>query len=186
MKSGTPAGAARSASAGRGRRLALAALLLGLLGSFTMKAQEMGEQSANPGGAEAQCAANLKQIFRLIKAYQHQSAGVLEFPQDLVVNIGPMSHEETLLTCPADTQTGAATGGAARVISYRFVNDPERPALARTAPGRIALVAEERPNHDGKRLVLFYDGSVRALDNEQFERLKRHHFLEPRRVVKNR
>lgn len=175
MESGVSAGAAH-----KGRKLALVALLLCLLVSFTMKAQDMATQSAPQGGAEAQCTANLKRIFKLIRLYEHQSAGVLEFPQDLVKNIAPMTHRETLFTCPADAQPGAAAKGAARTISYRFVNNPKRPALSKTPPGRIAIVAEERPNHDGKRLVLFYDGSVRAFDEEHFATLKNDSFVDTR------
>ena len=43
----------------------------------------------------------------------------------------------------------------------------------------MAIVAEKRANHNGQRFVLFYDGSVRAFDAAQFDKLKNNLFVVP-------
>jgi len=49
--------------------------------------------------------------------------------------------------------------------------------LSKTPPDRVAIIAEKRANHNGQRFVLFYDGSVRAFDTAQFEKLKNNSFV---------
>jgi hypothetical protein len=49
---------------------------------------------------------------------------------------------------------------------------------AKTTPARIAIIAEKGVNHNGKRFVLFYDGSVRGLDAKQFDKLKSRSFID--------
>jgi hypothetical protein len=51
------------------------------------------------------------------------------------------------------------------------------PKLLPIADDRIAIIAEKRANHNGKRFVLFLDGSVRAFDDSQFDKLKRRSFI---------
>jgi len=49
--------------------------------------------------------------------------------------------------------------------------------LSKTPPDKVAIVAEKGANHNGQRFVLFYDGSVRALDAAQFDKLKNNSFV---------
>jgi prepilin-type processing-associated H-X9-DG protein len=58
------------------------------------------------------------------------------------------------------------------------VNDPLKPALSTTPADRVAIIAEKRPNHNGQRFVLFYDGSVRAFDETQFDKLEKNSFVD--------
>ena len=61
--------------------------------------------------------------------------------------------------------------------SYEIVSDPLKTELKGTPPNRVAIVVEKKANHDGKRFVLFYDGSVTAFDEVQFAKLKNNSFV---------
>jgi len=61
--------------------------------------------------------------------------------------------------------------------SYEIVNASTKTELKKSPPDRVAIVAEKRANLEGKRYVLFYDGSVRAFDEAQFAKLKNNSFV---------
>ena len=156
--------------------LGIPVILLLLLSSFPSRSQQMQSPSVSRATAEEQCAANLKDIYKLITAYLHHTARVLGFPHSLD-EIHSLA-EPGLFVCPADKQIPSLAGSDTFQTSYEIVNDPLRSKFSQTAPSRIAIVAEKMPNHNGKRFVLFYDGSVRAFDQADFEKLKSASFID--------
>jgi len=122
--------------------------------------------------SEQKCVENLQQIYRLIRLYVHHSGGI-RFPRD-IQSISSMTERSEIFFCAADArnQKGQQT------YSYEVVNNPLKQAGSGVAKSRIAVVAERQPFHQSKRLVLFYDGTVKPLDDEAFERLKKNAFVE--------
>jgi hypothetical protein len=159
-------------------RLCLSAILMVLLSSFASRAaQDTNNPSPSKTGIDEQCISNLRQVYKLLKLHLHHSAGVLGFPSNFEYLFG-MSKDQQVFICPGDRQMNGAMKTDAFQTSYEFVNDPSKRMLSTTLPGRIAIVAEQRPNHNGRRFVLFYDGSVRAFDKTEFDELKNNAFVD--------
>jgi len=98
-----------------------------------------------------------------------------------------MAEKTNPFTCPADKRLSSHKEDKVSCYpkatrdcpsSYEIVNDPMKAALSKIAPKRIGVIAEKEANHDGHRSVLFWDGSVRAFDNAQFNRLKDNSFID--------
>jgi hypothetical protein len=164
----------KSAMLSKHRRLGLLLILL-LLASFPSRPQEMNKPPVPQAVVREQCIANLKGIYDLIKHYLHHTAGVLGFPPNLD-EIHSLS-EPNLFICPGDKQIGPRAKADTFQTSYEIVNDPLNPKLSTTPAARIAIITEKRANHDGKRFVLFYDGSVRGFEKSQFDKLKNNSFI---------
>jgi hypothetical protein len=139
-------------------------------------AQDMNKPPTNWTSVDEQCAENLHRIYMLIERYLHHSGGALSFPSDLD-EVYLMAKDPKPLICPLDKEVEEGKPDGFRT-SYEIVSDPLQPKLARISARRIAIVIEKRANHNGQRLVLFYDGSVRAFDDQQFDRLKTHSFVD--------
>jgi prepilin-type processing-associated H-X9-DG protein len=137
----------------------------------------MNKQSTSNPNRDEECIANLKRIYRLIKIDQHQSGGLLGLPIDLD-QVYLEASEPKPLICPNDNNVGGSTKPGSHPTSYEVVNDPRKPDLSRIPPEKIAIIAERRPNHNGRRFVLFYDGSVRTFDSAQFDKLKDNSFVD--------
>ena len=185
MRARIPTDAIKTAMVSRRLQLAVPAVLLMLLCLFPSEAQKMNAQASAGTSSDVQCISNLKRIYRLITLDQHQSAGVLGFPTNFD-RIRLMTHDRSIFVCPAEVTPTTRLKRHSFKTSYEVVNDPLRPELAATPRDRVAIVAEKRPNHNGKRFVLFYDGSVRAFDQAQFDKLKDNSFIDIRTVYKNR
>jgi hypothetical protein len=142
-----------------------------------LSAQKMENQSSSQISNEKQCIDNLKRIGDYIAVHLHHSAGVLGFPKSLDL-IYRMSGDTKLFICPDDKETDASVKSGEFKSSYDIVNDPLKRKLSKTPHNKIAIIAEKRPNHDGKRFVLFYDGSVKAFDEAQYEELKSNSFID--------
>ena len=138
--------------------------------------QEVGKSSATMNDEE-RCTSNLKDIFKLLGMWVHQSGGVVPFPSDLRL-VYPLSKEPAMFVCPADKGIKTSGREGAFRTSYKIVNDPFKASLSKTSPDRIAVVAEKGSNHSGKRLVLFWDGSVKAFDYAEFLRLRDDSFID--------
>ncbi|MCA1643053.1 MAG: hypothetical protein LC785_14135 [Acidobacteria bacterium] len=164
--------------------IVLSAILLALLWSFPSRAQKMNKQSYSQSTIDEKCIANLERIDELIKLYLHHSAGVLGFPSSLD-KVHLMSKDPSLFICPGDERIKPSVKTDTFRTSYEIVNNPLKPKFSATPANRIAIIAEKRPNHDGKRFVLFYDGSVRAFDNAQFAELQNNNFVDIQLVDKN-
>jgi hypothetical protein len=179
MRSRILTGAIKSAIVGNRLLLVLPAILLVLHSSFPSRVQDMNEPSSSQASIDKQCIANLKSIYQMIKIHLHHSAGVLGFPSNLEL-IYSLTKEPNLFICPADKQINPSVKTDTFRTSYEVVNDPLKPKLSTTPAARIAIVAEKRSNHNDQRFVLFYDGSVRAFDKAQFEKLKNNGFIDIR------
>jgi hypothetical protein len=166
-------------------QLAVLAILLTLLLVFPSRAQRMDAQTSAGTGTDARCVSNLKRIHAMIELYVHHSGGGLGFPTSLE-KINLMTRDKSLFVCPAEVPVTAARKKYSFKTSYEIVNDPLKPDLKKTPPDRVAIVAEKRAKHDGKRFVLFYDGSVRAFDEAKFDKLKSNSFIDIQTVEKNR
>src|SRR5256714_12456491 len=150
MRPKIPTGVIKSAIVNKSLKLMLPAVLLGLLWPFTSMAQEMNKQFVSQDSIDAQCITNLKRIYGLIKYYMHLSGGALKFPDNLD-KIDLMAKDQNLFICPGDKQINTSVTADTFRTSYEIVNDPLKPKLSGTPPDRIAIIAEERLNHDGKR-----------------------------------
>lgn len=171
----------KSAMVSKCLQLRLPAILLILLSSFASGAQDMNKPSFSETNVTEQCASNLRHIYRLLKLHLHHSAGAMGFPTNLDLLYG-MSKDPKVFICPADK--GLETAGKPDTFrtSYEIVSNPLEPKLATMPASRIAIVVEKRANHNGRRFVLFYDGSVKAFDDSQFDKLKGDSFIDKERI----
>jgi hypothetical protein len=185
MRSRVPIKAVKTPMITKSLRLALPVIILTFLWFFPSRAQNMKKQSLSQVTSDVQCIANLKDIYKMIKLYLHHSGRALGFPTNLD-EIYLMTKDANLFTCSADNQINSSLKKGAFRTSYGIVNDPLKQKFSTTPAYRLAIVAEEGPNHNGKRFVLFYDGSVRAFDEKQFNTLRNNSFIDLRAVDKNR
>jgi hypothetical protein len=148
--------------------------------SRTPVGQDMKKPSDSYTPVDKQCVENLQGVYRLLRLWLHRS-GRLDFPSSLKL-LYPWVKEPEPFICPADKELEAAGQPDTFRTSYEIVNNPLESKFAKISANRIAIVAEKRANHQGQRLVLFYDGSVRAFDQTQFDRLKGSSFIDGRTV----
>src|SRR5580704_14182956 len=94
-------------------------------------------RGATQSQADKKCIENLKEIYRLLLYDHHLMGGDVPMPSNRITT------------------------------SYEIVNDLYKFDPSNTPPNMVALVVEIRPNHEGKRNVLFGDGSVRSFDQAQ-------------------
>jgi hypothetical protein len=92
------------------------------------------------------------------------------FAQSNLDALYPMAKDPKPFVCPADKELQTAGKPDTFRTSYQIVNNPLEQKFATTPANRIAIVIEKRANHKGQRFVLFYDVSVRAFGDTQFER----------------
>lgn len=136
----------------------------------------MNKPSFSQSSIDQQCISNLRHVYRLLKLHLHHSGGALGFPSDLEILYG-LSKDPQVFICPGDKEIDVSVKTESFRTSYEIVNDPLRPKLSAMPPDKVGIVAEKRANHNGQRFVLFYDGSVRAFDAAQFDRLKNNSFV---------
>jgi hypothetical protein len=134
-------------------------------------------QSGNPDDAERRCVAKLKKIYELLGYDLHLSGGASGFPSNLEI-IYLMTRKLDSLTCPSDKAPVVLDADDKLYTSYQIVNDPLKPSLSETPLSKIAVVAEINANHDGKRNILFWNGSIRTFDQAQYDRLKSDSFID--------
>jgi hypothetical protein len=168
-------------AAGASKGLLLALVLVILLLPFPSGAQDMNKPSASRTPVDEQCVGNLQRIYKLIKQHLHHSGGALGFPSNLD-GVYLMAKDPKPFICPADKGLETASKPDAFRTSYEIVSNPLDPKLATMPASRIAIVVEKRANHNGQHFVLFYDGSVKAFDDSQFERLKGDSFIDRERT----
>jgi prepilin-type processing-associated H-X9-DG protein len=138
--------------------------------------EEVKRLKMSPARAEAICINNLHRIYSLIRWDMHYSAGILPFaPLDRLY--GAAASPKPFI-CPADTAIEPADGRDSIRTSYEIVNSPLDPKVASVLTSKLAIVIEKRANHNGNRMVLFYDGSVRAFDEAAFAKLKSNLFID--------
>lgn len=128
--------------------------------------------------AEEQCTGNLRRIYELVQLYLHGSGGATGFPSNFY-GLRLMAKDPSPFVCPADKAIGRPKVHAGEQSSYEIVNNPLDSKLSSIDPARIAIVVETRPNHMGQRFILFYDGSIRSLNDSAFHRLKSRSFVTP-------
>jgi hypothetical protein len=167
----------KSAMANKPLRFVLSAMLLALFLVLRSGAQDMNKPATSQTSVDEQCIVNLRIIYKLLELHLHHSAGAMGFPHNLDLLYG-MSKDPNDFICPADKQINTSVRTKTFRTSYEVVNDPLKPDSSTTLIGRIAIIAEKRANHNGKRFVLFYDGSVRAFDLTQFGKLKGNSFID--------
>ena len=172
MRAGTTIRATKAATLKR--CLQFAPAMLCVLFIFPVQARKMNFQTSAGTSSEARCVSNLKEIHEMIGLYVHHSGG--EFPSSLT-DLSLMTHDKSVFVCPAATPVKAERKKGTFKTSYELVNNPLKSELKNTPRSRIAIVAEKNANHDGKRLVLFYDGSVKGFDETQFAELKNNSFV---------
>lgn len=156
---------------------ALSVMTFALFCFLPLSAQKMGNQLSSQTSNEKKCVNNLKRVRDHIQLHLHHTAGVLGFPTSLDIIHG-LSRDTSLYICPEDKGIGASVKSEEFKSSYDIVNDPLKRKLSKTPHNKIAIIAEKRPNHDGKRFVLFYDGSVRAFDEAKYDELKSNSFID--------
>jgi prepilin-type processing-associated H-X9-DG protein len=172
MKVGDPIGATKAATLKRCLQFAPAMLCVFFL--FSVQARNMNFQTSAGTSSEARCVSNLKEIHEMIEDYVHHSGGT--FPSS-IDGIHLMTHDKSVFVCRAEAPVKGARKKGAFKTSYEIVNNPLKSELKNTPRARIAIVAEKTANHDGKRMVLFYDGSIKGLDEAQFSELKNNSFV---------
>lgn len=155
-----------------------------LFAYFGLRAENIAKLPSPQTTLDQQCIDNLRTIYRLLKLHLHHSAGALGFPTNFDL-LYDMSKDPRIFLCPTDKQPSPAEQGTFPT-SYEIVKDPLIPSLSKTPPRDIAIIAEKRPTHNGRRFVLFYDGSVRAFDDRQFEILKGNSFIDKATMDKTR
>jgi hypothetical protein len=128
---------------------------------------------------DQQCADHLRRIYTLLKLYLHHSAGVLGFPSRLD-RISGMTKDLKVFVCPADKQIQGPLQEGPFQTSYEVVSNPLAPRLSSLPANRVAIVVEKSPNHESRRFVLFYDGSVKVFDQVRFDELKSNLFIDRR------
>src|SRR5258708_7086933 len=133
-------------------------------GATTMMNKEQGA---------SKCTSNLEKIYRLIKLHDHHSGGVI--PAD-IESIYLMSKKLDLFVCPLDEHLDSDRKPDAFRTSYEIVLHPKR-ELSKNDPRLVAIVFEKRPNHDGSRFVLFYDGSIVRYSEVEFSALRGNLFV---------
>ena len=166
---------------GASKCLFLALVLVISLLPFPSGAQDMNKPSVSRTPVDEQCVGNLQRIYKLIKQHLHHSGGALGFPSNLD-GVYLMAKDPKPFICPADKGLETASKPDGFKTSYEIVSDPLDPKLATMPASRIAIVVEKRANHNGQRFVLFYDGSVKAFDDSQFDRLKGDSFIDKKRT----
>lgn len=160
-------------------KLTFGAAVMMILVSFKlacMEAQTVSINSRDSINAEEQCAHNLKRIYTLLKLSLHHSGGI-RFPRT-IDSIYSMAEDPKPFVCPSDKGTTGPEKSPGTETSYELVNDPLSLQLSKISSNRIAIVIEKRPNHQNRRLVLFYDGSIKKFSNEQYEALKKTSFVD--------
>jgi prepilin-type processing-associated H-X9-DG protein len=157
--------------------IALAALAFIYLLPASSAARQAAERPDAKATDNSTCIAKLHHIYEILIDDLHYSAGLTGFPSDLS-GVYMATRDPNFLICPADTGLPPLIPPATFQTSYEIVNDPLKPALSATPARTIAVVAEIRPNHDGERNVLFWDGSVRAFGKAQYDRLKSNSFID--------
>jgi prepilin-type processing-associated H-X9-DG protein len=128
-------------------------------------------RGATQSQADKKCIENLKEIYRLLLYDHHLMGGDVPMPSNFNRIYG-LASDANLFICPADTGVTEPAPPNRITTSYEIVNDLYKFDPSNTPPNMVALVVEIRPNHEGKRNVLFGDGSVRSFDQAQYERLK--------------
>jgi hypothetical protein len=170
----------RNRLVGVNKYLRTARILIVFLWWYSSGAQCMNKPSVSHNAPYKQCVGNLQLIYRMLKADLHHSGGII-FPPDLT-GVYLMTGDPKLLICSADKGLENTSKPDTFRTSYELVNNPLEPKIAATLASRIAIVIEKRANHSGQRLVLFYDGSVKAFNNQQFDRLKSNSFIDAETV----
>ena len=173
MRVGVPIDTTKTAKLKRCLQFAPAMLCVFFL--FPVQGKNMSFQTSAGTGSEARCISNLKEIHEMIELYVHGSGRTM-FPSSLE-RMNLMTHDKSLFVCPAEAPVSSVRKKRAFKTSYEIVNNPLKSELKNTPAARIAIVAEKTANHDGKRLVLFYDGSVKGFDEAQFSELKNNSFV---------
>jgi len=136
--------------------------------------------AAEPGASDERstklCASNLQTVFRHIKLLEHRSGAA--FPQDLRA-LYLMVEKPYYLTCPNDKGSKHPTGDGkedART-SYAIVDNIEDLMAQKVDPALMAIVFEKKAFHNGRRHVLFYDGTIEVMNERQFKELKKNGFI---------
>lgn len=176
MKTTNQARSRRTVATGRCVLVGIRAIIFFSLSIWPLRAETRDKQFMFKSDVDEHCIDNLRRIYELVHAYLHQSGSVAGFPSDLEV-IALMANDPKLLICPADKLIKNSDPNRSLRTNYEIVNDPLTPKLSKLGRGRIAIVAEKRPNHHGRRFVLFYDGSVKAFNISQFETLRKNSFI---------
>ena len=175
---------------GANRYLPLALVLTSLFSSCSSGSQDATQNplsntsaktavmkpSDSRASVDEQCVENLLSVYRLLRLWLHRT-GRLDFPSNLEL-LYPWVKEPKPFICPEDKELEAAGQPDTFRTSYEIVNNPLESKFAKTSANRIAIVTEKRANHQGQRFVLFYDGSVRAFDVTQFDKLKGCSFID--------
>jgi hypothetical protein len=119
------------------------------------------------------CTENLRKIYDLVVENDHHSGGTV--PSDLQT-IYLLSRKAGLFVCPADKHPDK-DDQTTLLTSYEFVRFPGGHGPSGVAAQRVAIVFEKRPNHHELRQVLFADGSIRRLNDAEFESLRKDGFV---------
>jgi prepilin-type processing-associated H-X9-DG protein len=159
----------------------LALLLIGLPAESS--AEEDGRQVFREHSKQ-DCRSNLERIFKVIGRREHHSGGLAPFPSLNTLYLA--TADPYLFICPKDKKTKPGKAGAEVVQSSYAIPDEVANLLAKkTEASLVAIVFEKRGLHNGRRHVLFYDGSVELMDARQFNALKENGFvrLPPEKVI---
>lgn len=154
--------------------LVVAGLLFGV--SMGVFAEEQKRQTIEQ--VDRDCVAHLLEIFRLLKLYEHHTGGAVAFPKELET-LSPMTRDPMLFICPSDKgwRTAAYQKESSFQSSYEIPEGAVDLLAKKSEASLVAVVVEKRKSHNGRRHVLFYDGTVRLMDDREFNELKKNGFM---------
>jgi prepilin-type processing-associated H-X9-DG protein len=155
---------------GRGRRVAQAAIVLGMINlvlSFMVAAASFPAMGrARQRAREVQCASNLRQLSMAMFMYASGNKGSVPPDLDaLLPFLGPTG-AAAICTCPdaAAHRAPPATVGKAATYSYVYVPPPVQRLGQIVAPSKTVAAFEPLANHGGRSInVVYWDGHVEML-----------------------
>jgi len=160
MESFSPVGSAGSTLAPIGamrRSWSLQSPNVALLGAMLMPALSQARTAARG----AACMSNLRQLGLCLALYANEHRGV--FPESLD-ELLPYTGTGQVFVCPADENPIATAGGLR--TSYRYLGGFSMDQLGPD----LMIAFDKEGNQAGRRNVLFVDGHVQQLSEDEFQR----------------
>ena len=114
----------------------------------------------------------------MLKLYEHHTGGAVGFPKD-IETLSPMTKDSTLFICPSDKGLRIATSQKESGFqsSYDIPEETADLLAKKTEASLVAVMVEKRRVHNGRRHVLFYDGTVQLMNDREFNELKKNGFV---------
>jgi len=160
-------------------RAAISVLMVAglLFGSPTMSVAQERKVLSSERAVQV-CVSHLQEILRMLKLYVHHTGGAIGFPKDLET-LSTMGKDATLFVCPSDKGLRIETRQKESSFqsSYEIPDGTVDLMAKRPEASLVAVVVEKRRSHNGRRHVLFYDGTVQLVNDREFNELKKNGFV---------